>query len=77
MDKEKYLLTKDEIKEQLLKVGFLISYAEQLTPEELSWWQGMCEAQYDKMLRLLEPIIRDIAPASKLIDILYGGNDEQ
>ena len=30
----------------------------------------------DAMLRALEPIIRDKAPSSSLIDLIYGGNDE-
>ena len=42
------LLTPKEIKDQLLKSGFLVDYAENLTPEELKWWQDMCQAQLDQ-----------------------------
>ena len=42
------LLTEEEIKEQLLKSGFLVSYIENLLPEELVWWKGMCKAQSAK-----------------------------
>ena len=38
--------------------------------------RGMLEEGADAMLLALEPIIRDKAPSSSLIDILYGGNDE-
>ena len=33
------------------------------------------EAGADAMLTALEPLIRKIAPSSKLIDILYGGKE--
>ena len=43
------LLTPREIKEQLLKSGFLVDHAENLTEEELKWWQDMCQAQRKKI----------------------------
>ena len=32
------------------------------------------EAGYDKCLEDLEPLIREIAPSGKLVDIIYGEN---
>jgi len=42
---EEGIISDEEIKNQLLKSGFLISYAENLTDEEIIWWRNMCEAQ--------------------------------
>ena len=57
--RERTLLTDEEIKAQLLKSGFLVDYCENLTPEELVWWQDMCKAQQDKIFKyVLKPKTR-------------------
>ena len=54
--------------------GFVNPYGDE-------WWTSVCQHQYDRgeayetgynaCLEALEPLIRKIAPSSKLIDILY------
>ena len=48
------ILSDKAIKEQLLKSGFLVDYAEHLTEEELQWWRDMCEAAYRETLKMVE-----------------------
>ena len=47
------ILSDKQIKEQLLKSGFLVDYAEHLTEEELQWWRDMAEAAYRETLKMV------------------------
>ena len=47
------ILSDKAIKEQLLKSGFLVDYAESLTEPELQWWRDMCEAAYRETLKMV------------------------
>ena len=58
------ILSYEEIKEQILKSGFLVDYCENLTDEELLWWQDMCKAQEDHTRKEIKEELEKVAVAA-------------